>query len=268
MLLVSTRRTVWGLWAGLALVAAGCMSGNPTAQQTAATSLATPVATDSLLTTRLELYDAARQRAVPVMVYQPARSAAQGKLKAAIFSHGYGGNCTGYSFLARNLVAHGYLVASIQHELPTDEPMPTTGVIRVVRRPMWDRGVQNIEFARQELHKRYPAIDFDHLLLAGHSNGGDVSMLYAEQHPERVERVISLDNRRVPFPRARRPRVLSLRSSDQVADPGVLPTPAEQQRYGITIVPLAHTIHNDMWDGGTEAQKQEMNTAVSRFLEQ
>ncbi|MDO7845859.1 alpha/beta hydrolase [Hymenobacter sp. M29] len=251
---------------GLALLAGGCMSGSPTAQQSAARRMAAPVRTDSLLSTRLELFDAARQRAVPVMVYEPAHPGPHPARKAAIFSHGYGGNCTGYTFLARNLVAHGYLVASIQQELPTDAPMPTTGVISLVRRPMWERGAQNIEFVRQELSQRYPKIDFKHLLLAGHSNGGDVSMLYVAEHPGQVDRVISLDNRRVPFPRARRPRVLSLRSSDQVADPGVLPTPAEQQQYGTVIVPLPHTIHNDMWDGGTEAQKAEMNEAVSRFL--
>ncbi|MBD2767708.1 hypothetical protein IC235_07360 [Hymenobacter sp. BT664] len=57
---------------------------------------------------------------------------------------------------------------------------------------------------------------------------------------------------------ARRPQVLSLRSSDQVADNGVLPTPAEQQQFGRTIVKLPNTIHNDMWDGATTAQKQEM----------
>ncbi|MDO7852033.1 alpha/beta hydrolase [Hymenobacter convexus] len=259
-------RTVLG--ATLGLLATGCMSGNPTARQSAASGMAAPVRTDSLLSTRLELFDAARQRAVPVMVYEPAARDPRPALKAAIFSHGYGGTCTGYTFLARNLVAHGYLVASIQQELPTDAPMPTTGVISVVRRPMWERGVQNIEFVRRELRQRYPGIDFSRLLLAGHSNGGDVSMLYAAEHLARVERVISLDNRRVPLPRARQPRVLLLRSSDQVPDPGVLPTPAEQQQYGTMIVPLPHTIHNDMWDGGTESQKAEMNEAVSRFLAQ
>ncbi|MBF9222406.1 serine aminopeptidase domain-containing protein [Hymenobacter ruricola] len=254
-------------WALLALLASACSSSHPPAWQAAAPPLAAPVTADSLLTTRLELYDDARQRAVPVVVYQPATSNPNAPRKVAILSHGYGGSCTGYSFLARCLVAHGYLVASVQHELPTDAPMPTTGVVSVVRRPSWERGVQNIEFARQQLRQRYPHLDFNHLLLAGHSNGGDVSVLYAAHYPDRVERVISLDNRRVPLPRARRPRVLTLRSSDQVADPGVLPTPAEQRRFGTVIVPLAHTIHNDMWDGATEAQKQEMNEAVTQFLE-
>jgi predicted dienelactone hydrolase len=215
----------------------------------------------------LALFDSTRLRAIPVAVYQPARLSKTVPLKAAILSHGYGGKHTGYSFLAHNLVAHGYFVASIQHELPTDEPLPMTGVVRVVRRPNWNRGVQNILFVRQELQKKYPNVDFSQLLLLGHSNGGDISMLLAQEHPELVQRIISLDNRRMPLPRATRPQVLSLRSSDQVADEGVLPTPAEQQQFGTTIVSLPSTVHNDMWDGATSAQKQEMNDAISRFLE-
>ena len=212
------------------------------------------------------LFDSARQRAVPVMLYRPARSSSKQPLKPAILSHGYGGHNTDYSFIARNLVAHGYVVASIQHELPTDVPMPTVGNVRAVRQPFWERGVQNILFVRQALHHKYPGINLDDLLLVGHSNGGDTAMLFAEEHPALVAQVISLDNRRMPFPRAARPRVLSLRSSDQVADPGVLPTPAEQAQLGVRIVQLKRTIHNDMWDGATEAQQQEMNGAISLFL--
>ncbi|WP_317164763.1 serine aminopeptidase domain-containing protein [Hymenobacter ginkgonis] len=200
-------------------------------------------------------------------LYWPNKGGSKTRLKAAIISHGYGGQHTGYSFIARNLVAHGYFVASIQHELPTDEPIPLVGTPQLVRRPNWERGVQNILFVRQELHHRYPRLDFSRLLLVGHSNGGDVSMLFAQEYPRLVQRVISLDNRRMPFPRARRPRILSLRSSDQVADSGVVHTLAEQRHFSSTVVTLPHTIHNDMWDGATAAQQQEINALISAFLE-
>ena len=61
-------------------------------------------------------------------------------MRAAILSHGYGGKSTAYSFIARNLVAHGYFVAGIQHELPTDAPILTVGPPQVVRRPNRERG--------------------------------------------------------------------------------------------------------------------------------
>jgi predicted dienelactone hydrolase len=254
--------SAWLTLLTLSCVNSRSKSAGPTSAQapTIAAGVLGPPAT-------LALFDSARQRSVPVLLYLPAPSRRPAHLKAAIISHGYGGHNTDYSFIARDLVAHGYCVASIQHELPTDEPIPTTGNPRVVRRPNWERGVQNILFVRQTLRQKYPRVDFGQLLLVGHSNGGDMTMLCAEEHPELVQRIITLDNRRMPFPRAHRPQVLSLRSSDQAADDGVLPTPAEQQQFGITIVKLPNIIHNDMWDGATPAQRQEMSQAISRFLE-
>ena len=244
-----------------ALLAVSCVNQYSTTKQPAVAALLAEAQPEYLA-----LFDSARRRAVPVVLYRPA-GGRQPRLKVAIISHGYGGHSTDYFFIARNLVAHGYFVASIQHELPTDEPMPTTGKLYQVRFPYWERGVQNILIVRQELRRRYPEVDFGQLLLVGHSNGGDMSMLFAQEHPRLVQRVISLDNRRVAFPRARRPRILSLRSSDQVADSGVVHSPAEQRRFGSTVMALPYTRHNDMWDGATPAQQQEINAAISAFLE-
>ncbi|HEX8328064.1 MAG TPA: alpha/beta hydrolase [Hymenobacter sp.] len=249
----------------LALLLAGCAT-NRAAEQNAA-SLPPAGATFRLPPThRLDLFDAARRRAIPVALYAPTKPARASKRKLALFSHGYGGQHIGYSFVARTLAAHGYLVASVQHELPTDEPLPQTGNPREVRRPNWNRGVQNLAFVRRELLRTHPELDSLHLLVAGHSNGGDMSVLFAEQHPQLVEKLISLDHRRMPLARARTPQVLSIRSSDQVADPGVLPTPDEQAAQGMKIVQLPATIHNDMWDGGTPQQRQEIEDHISRFL--
>jgi ribosomal protein S3AE len=62
------------------------------------------------------------------------------------------------------------------------------------------------------------------------------------------------------------PRILSIRSSDQVADKGVLATVEEQKQFGIRIIQLPATLHNDMWDGATQSQKQEINKAISDFI--
>lgn len=205
-------------------------------------------------------------RPVPVRFYVPADGQLQG-LKVALLNHGYGGHYGDYSFLAGNLVAHGYLVASLQQDLPHDAPLPTTGNLSQTRRLAWERGVRSMLTVLQELRRTRPMLNFGHTLLVGHSNGGDMAMLFAQEHPGQVEKVISLDNRRVPLPRRALPQVLTLRSVDQPADAGVLPTPAEQARLGIRVVQLG-TLHNDMWDGATDAQKTEINTYVSEFLEQ
>ncbi|MET0625437.1 MAG: alpha/beta hydrolase [Pyrinomonadaceae bacterium] len=222
-------------------------------------------------TANLNLFDTARGRTVPVMLYAPPGAAEdpgrrRSKLKLAVISHGYGGKNTDYSFIAANLVAHGYLVASIQHHLPNDEPLPTSGNPYEVRMPNWQRGVGNILFVIREIKTLRPDVDFESLLLVGHSNGGDTSMLFAREHPKLVREVITLDNRRMPIPRTKRPRILSIRSSDQQADAGVLPTTAAQKKFGIIIIRLDNTMHDDMWDGATEGQKREINEIISRFL--
>ena len=47
------------------------------------------------------------------------------KLPVAIVSHGNTVRNTEYSFIANVLAARGYLVASIQHDLPSDVPLMT-----------------------------------------------------------------------------------------------------------------------------------------------
>jgi predicted dienelactone hydrolase len=253
-----------GWLSALGLLTAGC-GGRPVPPRAAQHSV--PDWTHVVLRAdTARVLDAARHRPIPLVIYTPANVAARPKHKVALLNHGYGGTNADYSFVAKNLVVHGYYVVSLQHELPGDAPLPTTGPPAVVRRPHWERGVQNMRFVLQELQRTQPALDYRHLLLMGHSNGGDMVMLFAQQYPRLVERVISFDNRRMPLPRAHRPRVLSLRSSDQPADAGVLPTPAEQAKFKTTIVPLPATLHNDMWDGATTAQQQEMNTLISDFL--
>jgi predicted dienelactone hydrolase len=224
---------------------------------------------NSLKAETLNLFDKTRNRAVPVVLYSPvsASGKSRAKKKLAILNHGYGTKNTEYTFIAETLVARGFLVASIQHEISGDEPIPTVGKPSEVRRPNWERGAANILFVIDELKRIHPGLDFKNLLIVGHSNGGDTAMLFAEKYPEKAAKIISLDNRRMPIPRIKKPQILSIRSSDQTADEGVLPTTAEQKKFKIRIVKLENTIHNDMWDGANVGQKREISEIISRFLE-
>ncbi|MBT9583422.1 hypothetical protein IV102_08730 [bacterium] len=59
----------------------------------------------------VELFDASRQRPIPVALYP-----AQGKpLGWLLFSVGFGGSCTGYAFLGRAWSQLGFQVAVIEH---------------------------------------------------------------------------------------------------------------------------------------------------------
>lgn len=222
-------------------------------------------------TDSLNWFDKARNRQVPVTLYLAFSDKKIVKQKVIIFSHGYYQNMPGgnrqVSYLTEKLASQGYFVASIQHELPTDDLIPTTGIPQVVRRPFWDRGADNILFVINTLKKSNPDLDFNTITLIGQSNGGDMTALFPQKYPGVVSRIITMDNRRMALPRTKNPKVFSLRSSDQPADEGVLPTAEEQKKFNIQIIKLPNTIHNDMDNRGNSEQKKEIIEYVLRFLE-
>src|SRR6202142_1880494 len=201
----------------------------------------------------LDLYDTARARPVSVDLavrrdYELKANAGYWKLPVAIISNGNTVKNTEYSFLANVLAARGYLVASIQQDLPTDPPLMTKiGLPYVGRREVYEKGEANILFVLGQLKKLQPNADYDHLTLVGHSNGGDIAMYCAKQHPELVSKVITLDNLRVPFVLNDKMKILSFRSTDPdfKTEPGVLPTPQEDRADGIDIVKTQFQ-HTDM----------------------
>ncbi|MFC6196026.1 hypothetical protein ACFP1I_30745 [Dyadobacter subterraneus] len=138
------------------------------------------------------------------MLYLPNTTKIR-KQKLVIFSHGYYQNMPGgnkqASYLTENLASHGYFVASVQHELQTDDLIPATGIPQVVRRPFWDRGADNILFVINEIKKSYPDLDFKNITLIGHSNGGDMTALFPQKYPGIISKIITLDNKRMALPR-------------------------------------------------------------------
>jgi predicted esterase len=216
----------------------------------------------------LQLFDSTRSRIIPAAYYSP--SVKNKKQQLVIFSHGYGANKGGdylaYSYLTEFLASKGYFVASIQHELPTDSLLPTQGIPQVVRKPFWERGVENILFVMNALRTSHPHLDFTHITLSGHSNGGDMTALFAQKYPEKISKIITLDNRRVALPRTAKPRIYSLRSSDQPADEGVMPNAEEQKQFRMTMVKLPNTIHNNMDDNANATQRKEIQGLFVRFL--
>jgi pimeloyl-ACP methyl ester carboxylesterase len=230
---------------------------------------AAPRTTTPAAPTMLTLVDGARGRTIPVAIYLPpakARCATAQRCPVAVLSGGYGISHLDYAFLARALTALGYLVVSIQHDLPTDASLATAGDLVALRTPAWQRGGDNIRFARAVLAAEYPGFAWDAVLLIGHSNGGDISAWLAGDEPDTVAALITLDHRRMPLPHAATPRTLSIRASDFPADPGVLPTPDEQSAFGIRIVTIAGARHDDMTDAGSNRLKRAIVAQVRQFL--
>jgi hypothetical protein len=191
-------------------------------------------------------------------------------LPVAILSNGNTVKNTEYSFLTNVFASRGYLVASIQHDLEADGPMVTQhGEEYVGRRMHYNRGAFNIIFAIEELKKHYPNADYRRLTLIGHSNGGDMSMFFAKQHPELVKKVVTLDNLRVPFVTDGKIKILSIRSKDPVfrADPGVVPDDDICEKAGIKVVKTEFQ-HNDLSDRGPDHVKARIQATVDSFLDE
>jgi alpha/beta hydrolase fold len=221
----------------------------------------------------LNLFDTARQRPISVDLavrrdYEMKANAGYWKLPVAFISNGNTVKNTEYSFLANVLAARGYLVASIQQDLPTDPPLMTkVGLPYVGREGVYEKGEANILFVRQQLQKLQPDANYDHLTLVGHSNGGDIAMYFAKQHPELVSKVVTLDNLRVPFVLSDKLKILSFRSNDPnfKTDPGVLPNAAQALEDGIDIVRTKFQ-HTDMSDRGPDSVKEKIQATLDHFL--
>src|ERR1700723_532678 len=180
------------------------------------------------------------------------------KLPVAILNHGNTVKFTEYSFLANLFAARGYLVVSIQHDLPTDAPLVTkVGELYVGRLPQYHRGVANIPFAVDEMKKAVANADYDHLTMVGHSNGGEISMYFAKMYPDNIKKVVTPETLRVPFMTDGRFKILSFRSKDPVfkPDPGVVPDDEDCEKAGITVVRTGYQ-HTDMSDRGPEQVKE------------
>jgi pimeloyl-ACP methyl ester carboxylesterase len=190
------------------------------------------------------------------------------KLPVAIISNGNTVKNTEYSFLANVFAAKGYLVASVQQDVPTDPPLVTrVGLPYVGRLQVYQKGEANILFVVQQLKGLQPNADYDHLTLVGHSNGGDIAMYFAKQHPELVSKVVTLDNLRVPFVLSDKLKILSFRSRDPnfKTDPGVLPTPQQAKADGIDIVQTQFQ-HTWMSDRGPDSAKERIQATLDEFL--
>lgn len=216
--------------------------------------------------------DKSRNRTIPVALFLPKKKKDLDNLPLVIFSHGYNENhpgaYLGYTFLHEELAQNGFFVASIQHELPTDELLPMIGDLQQVRMPCWERGAENILFVINQIKMKYPQLNFNKIIVMGHSNGGDMSTLFTKKYPELVYKLITLDQRRVSFPLVKSPKIYSLRSSDMSSSEGVIPNKEAQEELGITIVNLPNTNHNVMNDNGTVEQRNEMNQYILQFVKE
>lgn len=221
---------------------------------------------------QMVFHDAARNRDVPVELSISRRAELKAKVfglkpRVAIVNHGNTVKNTEYSFVGDVLATQGYLVAAIQHDMPGDPPLSMQGFPFVGRLPSYQRGEKNILFAIEQIKKVYPDPDFQTVTMFGHSQGGDIAMYFAGQHPDLVTKVITLDNIRVPLLMSGKARILSFRSNNFKPDPGVVPAAEAAEDAGIEVV---HTEfqHDHFRDSGPDTVRAKVQEVMARFLEE
>ncbi len=209
--------------------------------------------------------DSLRNRIIPIEIYTPI-SKRHFNNRLVILSAGYWCVNTGYSYISNHLCKKGYIVVSIQHELQTDTILPSGKDMYKLRLPNWKEGVKNIKAIIEYLKTEYPNLEYDKLNLIGHSNGGDISMLFATEFPEIVKTCISLDNRRMPIPRTNKIKLMSIRADQYNADDGVIPSLSDLEKYNIKIVNLKNVGHNYLRDNATKESKEIILSEIDKIL--
>jgi hypothetical protein len=215
------------------------------------------------------IYDEVRNRSIPVDITFPVemdKCSLKSKCPVAFLSAGYGVSHFKYTFLSKQLNQLGYLVIAIGHELPNDSALSVSGDLYKTRSENWSRGAKTLDFLKGSLSKRFNKYDFEKLMLIAHSNGGDISAWLGNEDKPYIQKIITLDHRRVPLPRNSNYQILSIRAGDFPADKGVLPTEVEQEKYGSCIVNIPKAKHNDIADFGPMWLKERINFLISSYL--
>ena len=132
----------------------------------------------------IDWYDAARQRAVPVRLYLPARASAAQRVPLVVFSHGIGGSRRGYSYLGSHWASHGVASLHLQH-VGSDRSLwqgnPVSLVLRLQGAAQESEAiarVQDLRFALDQLAAgpHAQAIDMNRVVAAGHSYGANTTL--------------------------------------------------------------------------------------------
>ncbi|MFK7783992.1 MAG: alpha/beta fold hydrolase [Crocinitomicaceae bacterium] len=211
------------------------------------------------------IYDASRERQIPTQIYALSDSSEwNGEL--VILNCGYGSSATEYSYITEALAQNGYYVISIQHEIQTDEMIPSGENIIELRMPNWKEGIKSMEQVIEFVKTESPSISTEKVHLIGHSNGGDISVLFATNHPKRVRSLITLDHRRMPIPLSKEYQTLSFRADQFEADLGVIPSKQDQIEFAIGIIYLENVDHNYLRDIATEETKELVLSNIFDFL--
>ncbi|MFT3735581.1 MAG: hypothetical protein QM776_11235 [Rhodocyclaceae bacterium] len=185
----------------LLVLLAGCMSAPPWATAPIPSLVR---ADDSFATLDLDWQDKARDRAIPARLYLP-HGAQKSPVPLVIFSHGMGGSREGYSYIGRDLAAHGIASLHVQH-IGSDRSVWQGNRLLMALRLMHAAGedeaaarANDMRFALDTLLASDYArqIDATRIAAAGHSYGANTTMLVSGAQVQREGETLQFRDARI-----------------------------------------------------------------------
>ena len=181
----------------------------------------------------LDWFDDARERPVPVRLYQPIASSSATPTPLIIFSHGIGGSRLGYSYLGSYWASHGLASLHVQH-VGSDRSIwfgnPFNLVSRLQEAAQEQEALARVFDLRFALTQilRDPlgqAINPSQIIAAGHSYGANTTLLASGARVSRNAIPIDLHDTRIKAAIViSAPRFYGQNTVDSILQPVRLPT--------------------------------------------
>ena len=181
----------------------------------------------------LDWVDDARERPVPVRLYQPIASSSVAPTPLIIFSHGIGGSRLGYSYLGSYWASHGLASLHVQH-VGSDRSIwfgnPFNLVSRLQEAAQEKEALARVFDLRYALTKIFSdplgqTINPNQIIAAGHSYGANTTLLASGARVNRDNIPIELSDSRITAAIViSAPRFYGQKSVDSILQPVRLPT--------------------------------------------
>jgi predicted dienelactone hydrolase len=178
-------------------------------------------------------FDDARERPVPIRLYQPVIASSASPAPLIIFSHGIGGSRLGYSYLGSYWASHGLASLHVQH-VGSDRSIwfgnPFNLVSRLQEAAQEKEAIDRVFDLRFALTRMLEdplgqIINPNQIIAAGHSYGANTTLLASGARVSREDVPIDLSDARIKAAIViSAPRFYGQKTVDSILQPIQLPT--------------------------------------------
>ncbi len=181
----------------------------------------------------LDWVDGARDRPVPIRLYQPTAASSAAPVPMIIFSHGIGGSRLGYSYLGSYWASHGLASLHVQH-VGSDRSIwfgnPFNLVSRLQEAAQEKEAIDRVFDLRFALTRMLEdplgqIINPNQIIAAGHSYGANTTLLASGARVSRDDIPVDLSDARIKAAIViSAPRFYGQKTVDSILQPIQLPT--------------------------------------------